>query len=347
MDGKFDHTNHQQPNNRWRFFVVASFVFICHFLGVGALFFFSPAEVQKEKTQKVVVKTIRLHPPTEVKQLEVLPPVQEAIVMIEAETKVESIPLVEVVQNDPPKQPEIAPQKHPEPKHQEHPKPTPPEKKKPTPPPKPKPAPPKPVKKEPAPIKKPAPPPPKPVKKEPSKEEKAAKEAEIAKQKKIEEQRKAEEAKQKKIAQEKEAARQKRLELLSQAKDKMVQSNPSKPEIAFNSLSDTPKLIENLQIDALPTSSGLPELNAKEISYRDEVAYRLKIGLKLPDYGEIKIKLTLQKTGKVAQVQIVSSKSEKNKQYVEKVVPTLSFPSFGGQFDGASEYTFLITLTPS
>lgn len=106
-----------------------------------------------------------------------------------------------------------------------------------------------------------------------------------------------------------------------------------------------PKQIEQLQIDALPVGSTVPvDLSAKEVSYRDEIAYRLKMALKLPDYGEVKIKLTLDRSGKVASVQSVHAESTKNKQYIEKTVPSLIFPPFGTNFAQAAQYTFMITL---
>ena len=94
----------------------------------------------------------------------------------------------------------------------------------------------------------------------------------------------------------------------------------------------------------MPTAE-LKELNDKEIGYRDELAGRLKLLLRLPEFGEVKIKLTLSRAGKVAKVSIVSAESAANRTYIEKTIPTLSFPSFGNNFGTLPEYTFLISLS--
>ncbi|MCE5319245.1 MAG: hypothetical protein LLG04_18015 [Parachlamydia sp.] len=85
-------------------------------------------------------------------------------------------------------------------------------------------------------------------------------------------------------------------------------------------------------------------LSVGELSYRDELAGRLKLLLKLPEYGSVKLKLTLQRSGKVFKVAILSAASAQNRAYVEKMMPTLQFPPFGNQFGEEPEYTFTITL---
>lgn len=55
--------------------------------------------------------------------------------------------------------------------------------------------------------------------------------------------------------------------------------------------------------------------------------------------------LTLNRSGKVAKVAIISAESIVNSKYIEKTLPELSFPAFGTNFAAASEYTFMITLS--
>lgn len=149
------------------------------------------------------------------------------------------------------------------------------------------------------------------------------------------------------------AAKAKQQELLAKAQENLAKMDQSRGKIESSKGSlgsgwndaSLPKAIGSLQIDALPVGSAMgTELSAKEMDYRDEVAYRLKLALRLPDYGSVKIKLTLDRSGKVSTVQTVSSESKKNQQYVENNVPSLVFPSFGVQFAGLSQYTFLVTL---
>lgn len=146
-----------------------------------------------------------------------------------------------------------------------------------------------------------------------------------------------------------EAKKAKQRELLSKAKESMSKAGQARSNVSNSyttspiAHADVPQAIGSLQIDAF--SMGEPVLlTTKESSYRDEIAHRLRLGLRLPEYGEVKIKLTLERSGKVSLVQIVSSKNAKNKQYVEKTVPTLTFPSFGDNFDGSQDYTFVICL---
>ncbi len=50
--------------------------------------------------------------------------------------------------------------------------------------------------------------------------------------------------------------------------------------------------------------------------------------LSLPEYGEVKIKLTLNCDGTIADIFIVSSKSKKNEEYLKNTLPNLAFPWF-------------------
>jgi hypothetical protein len=88
-------------------------------------------------------------------------------------------------------------------------------------------------------------------------------------------------------------------------------------------------------------SSLLPH----EQTYLDELIRRLKLKLKLPDYGEIKVKLTIAKTGRVLKLAIISSKSQNNRSYIEKTIPSIVFPPFGSSFGHEQEHTFLINLS--
>jgi colicin import membrane protein len=79
-------------------------------------------------------------------------------------------------------------------------------------------------------------------------------------------------------------------------------------------------------------------------TYAQEIALYLKHRLQLPEYGEVKIKLTLNANGKVSSVKITSSNSDKNRELVEKKVPTITFPPFDARLDGEKSHTFSVTL---
>lgn len=101
--------------------------------------------------------------------------------------------------------------------------------------------------------------------------------------------------------------------------------------------------IDKLHIDALPLEHS-KEWSMQEIRYQDELASRLQLFLKLPEKGDIKLKLTLQRSGKVEKVEILSSQSAANRKYVEDKLPTLSLPGFGSHFGTAPTYAFTILL---
>lgn len=79
--------------------------------------------------------------------------------------------------------------------------------------------------------------------------------------------------------------------------------------------------------------------------YEDALVSYLKGLLVLPEKGSVKLKLTVQKEGSVQEVVIVTSTSQKNRQYVESALASCYFPAFGSQFKGETAHTFTITLT--
>lgn len=65
-------------------------------------------------------------------------------------------------------------------------------------------------------------------------------------------------------------------------------------------------------------------------SYEQTLADRLRMLLTLPDYGDVKIKMTLDRNGKVLTVAVLASESDENRQYVLKTLPSLKLPPFNG-----------------
>lgn len=117
----------------------------------------------------------------------------------------------------------------------------------------------------------------------------------------------------------------KQKELLAQAKEKLGKTQKG--------VATTPGKIESLQIDSV-----------SEASYADELAYRLKQMLKLPKYGEVNLKLTIDRSGSITKVVIISFQNEENKAYLEKELLKLKLPTFGTNFTGQESHTFTIKL---
>lgn len=103
---------------------------------------------------------------------------------------------------------------------------------------------------------------------------------------------------------------------------------------------DKVKPTQSKTVAKLDTSSS-----DKEAGYVDEVAALLKALLRLPERGDVEIELTIERTGKVSKLTIISAKSAVNKVYVEKAVPDIAFPQFGKHFTGEKNHNFMITLS--
>lgn len=146
-----------------------------------------------------------------------------------------------------------------------------------------------------------------------------------------------------------EAAKAKRRELLAKAQKSVAKIEQTRDRLTAAQSSSVaaagvPGKIDNLQVETFISESG-PQLSPQEISYYAELANRLKLQLRLPDFGEVKVKLTLERSGKFVKVVVVNTESAKNRAYIEKTLPTVKYTSFGNNFSGQSEYTFVLALS--
>lgn len=153
----------------------------------------------------------------------------------------------------------------------------------------------------------------------------------------------------KKLEEERKVQVAKQMKLLAKAKESIAKIDISRDTLSttgadtgvnFSNL----KSIDHLQIDALPTGIALSSLSDPESSYISELRHRLELMLKLPERGDVKILLTLNRSGNVDNLTIVNSKSEANKLYVEGKLPKATFSNFGTNFTNHDKYTFQITL---
>ncbi|HXF28746.1 MAG TPA: hypothetical protein VN457_02765 [Chlamydiales bacterium] len=156
----------------------------------------------------------------------------------------------------------------------------------------------------------------------------------------------------KKVAQEAEKAAREKEALIQQAfgSIKRSETTGSQKELvvaATGSFSaKTPGQIGALSSESLVHIESQGEtLTAQERTYYDELVTRLKLHLRLPEYGQVRMQLTLTKDGKVKNMTITSSKSKKNRDYVQNKLPQLTFPRFGDNFAGASAHAFHLNLS--
>lgn len=97
-----------------------------------------------------------------------------------------------------------------------------------------------------------------------------------------------------------------------------------------------PKNIQNLEIDHI-------EMEEKN-DYFILLAETLKNELELPDYGDVKLELTVLHSGRVTKLKILDASSEKNRRYLELKLPKLTLPAFSEDLKNQYEHTFTLTF---
>lgn len=138
-----------------------------------------------------------------------------------------------------------------------------------------------------------------------------------------------------------------RQKLLSKAKETLGQikvANHKSPVQTNQNIATHPQPLEKLQSEAYITNESLFG-SERDGKYRDELITRLKRYLKLPGYGDITIELILERSGTIKALKILKDENSENRKYIEKILPTLSFPNFGSSYEKESQHSFVITLT--
>ena len=117
------------------------------------------------------------------------------------------------------------------------------------------------------------------------------------------------------------------------------------PKTASKTASKTaPKTAPQSTSKASPKASAATVVQ-QERSYRDELIKRLQTQLRLPDVGDVRVKLQVDRTGRVLAFEILDSESSMNAAYIRDIVPTLMLAEFGTRFPGESSHEFLLNLT--
>lgn len=274
----------------------------------------TPVEQKRKTVQHVKVHTVQLNPsPVVIQPLsqiaDILPPIEKPVSPVEeivSEPKAQ-----EVKQED--KKPKAAPVPTPAKKVAEK-------------------APPKPAPKKTA---SPKPEPKKEVKPKPSKPKP---QVEVAPKNSNEE-------KPRTIDPQKQKALQEKLASLKESQSKM-QAITSEKSVALSS-SSLPKQIATLHSDTVTIEEigRLPTWGAKESTYHDKIVEFLRKNLKLQEKGAVKLRVTINRSGKITAQAVIRSDSRKNQEFVLKALSSLSFPPFEEeQFKGATDYTVMITL---
>jgi outer membrane biosynthesis protein TonB len=101
-----------------------------------------------------------------------------------------------------------------------------------------------------------------------------------------------------------------------------------------------------LQLDSLKKieSTATDTLLSDEDDYRNILVECLRSSLNLPDFGEVKMQLTIRTDGTVVQMRVLNSASEKNRVYLENSLRSLRFPPLLGELSRNKQHTFQIVF---
>ncbi|HEX2583453.1 MAG TPA: hypothetical protein VHL30_04990 [Chlamydiales bacterium] len=77
---------------------------------------------------------------------------------------------------------------------------------------------------------------------------------------------------------------------------------------------------------AIPTLNTQPQTQPTEPFAVEQIAALLQEYLELPEFGEVKIKLSINPNGRLEKLEILEAKSEKNAEFLKKRLPELPFP---------------------
>lgn len=130
-------------------------------------------------------------------------------------------------------------------------------------------------------------------------------------------------------------ANKKKNDLLNELRESLTKLESQTPMEPSPSLT-LPKNIRNLEIDH-------PEQEAPA-DYFLILAQTLKNELELPEYGDVKLELTVLNNGRVTKLRVLNASSDKNKRYLELKLPNLLLPPFSEELINEREHTFTLTF---
>lgn len=162
----------------------------------------------------------------------------------------------------------------------------------------------------------------------------------VAAKKKVEPKKKAPSKKKPVVSEKEQKDQKKRRELLASLKQSLENIDDHYDKQPQKSSTQKVQKQANLKIDRSASATTAKEENL----YKDAMVNYLQEYLRLPEFGEVKIRLHIMMSGDVKRLEVTHSESKLNRKYIEKLVPSLSFPPFANRFEGAAEKSFVITL---
>ena len=82
-----------------------------------------------------------------------------------------------------------------------------------------------------------------------------------------------------------------------------------------------------------------------EACYIGDLIRRLQLNVRLPEPGEVRVKLSLTRNGAVSSIQILSGNKASIKQAIEKKLRAVHFSPFGTSFSCEPEHTLNLRLS--
>ena len=112
-------------------------------------------------------------------------------------------------------------------------------------------------------------------------------------------------------------------EVIEELEEAFAKIEEKREKVYSSSKLDVPRLATPAQTEPI-FSGGIGGFD--EPSYQETLVAYLHQSLHLPEYGEVKIQLSLNKDGTVSKLTVLKSESSKNKVYLEKNLILLKFP---------------------
>lgn len=128
------------------------------------------------------------------------------------------------------------------------------------------------------------------------------------------------------------------------SREKMSQKLLRDLEESLSKLEEKPQKKGSAKAGAKSAPAPLAlQLDGEETDgeYDDSLIGYLKQTLNLPEYGEVKIQLTLKQDGTFVNLVVIKAESEKNRKYLEASLPHLRFPHLVGK---KKQETFIVTF---
>lgn len=101
------------------------------------------------------------------------------------------------------------------------------------------------------------------------------------------------------------------------------------------------RLAPSSRSDAAPAAQ---DSRAFLAGVKEELMQQLHLALHLPDFGEVKIQLELSESGRVQTIKVLKAASQKNREYLERELPRMSFSFISMHRLSAKERTFVISF---